>query len=86
MRTLPTKQEVLDVLNKLISDELTREQVSSWATAIMDDDEIPMTDGIVWDALEKLGASDLIATDRPFLYEVKDFVIWRDSLKVQMDQ
>lgn len=83
MRLLPTKQELVEIVDKLISGEISRKQASLWAFAISDDDEIELNDGddIVWDVLENLVLSDAISTDRPYLYGVEDFMLWRAKLE-----
>jgi hypothetical protein len=84
MHQLPTKQEMLDVFDDLISGKVTREQISSWANKIMDDEDLELTDleadGVIWDLLGSLGGCDSIAPDRPYLYGVEDFLSWRNQL------
>jgi len=48
--------------------------------SIIDDDSLRVTDQLVWDVLKRLGAVDLPAPDREFLYAVTDFKEWLSEL------
>jgi hypothetical protein len=68
----PTRPEVAAVLRELIQGERTRQSASAWAsTWLLGDARVG--DPAVWEALELLGAADLVSTDRPFLYDEEDF-------------
>ncbi|APW62028.1 hypothetical protein BSF38_03560 [Paludisphaera borealis] len=69
---LPTRPEVATVLRRLNNGEQTRQSASAWACGWLVGDS-RISDLVVWEALELLGAADLVNTDRPFLYDVEDF-------------
>jgi hypothetical protein len=79
-RSLPSREEVLLKLDNLCSGEETREQVSTWAVSITNDDKVCLTDESVWEVLEWLGGADLLTPDREYLYGVSDFKAWRAEL------
>jgi len=66
----------------LINGEQTREAASAWALDWLLGDVWCISDPTVWEALELLGAADLISTDRPFLYNDEDFRACLDRLSV----
>nr|WP_071604599.1 hypothetical protein [Dickeya dadantii] len=59
---------------------VNRSQVSEWAFSIIDNDDIRVTDQVVWKTLECLGAVDLPSTDRDYLYGKDDFICWLKEL------
>jgi hypothetical protein len=71
--TPPTKSDVVDKLQALINDALTREDVAGWAQQWVIEDNPQDMPKDVWDALTFLCAADMISTDRPYLYEREDF-------------
>lgn len=80
MRTLPSRQELLRKLDSLCSGAETRDQVAEWAMSIIDDDDIRVTDKAAWRVLEGLGAADLPAPGRDYLYTSEDFKAWKAEL------
>ena len=77
----PIKTELQEKIIKLISGEVSRENVSEWAFSIIDDDHVRIDDQAVWKILQCLGAADLLATDRDFLYQKEDFEDWLAELR-----
>jgi len=77
----PTRLEVAAVLRELIHGERTRQSASAWASNWLLGDA-RVGDPAVWEALELLGAADLVSTDRPFLYNDEDFQASLDRLCV----
>lgn len=80
MRSLPSREELRCKLDGLCAGTETREQVAEWAMSIIDDDDVRVTDKVVWRVLEGLGAVDLPAPDRDFLYTTEDFKAWKTEL------
>ncbi|WJY13395.1 hypothetical protein PCO82_12455 [Pectobacteriaceae bacterium CE90] len=80
MNTLPSRQMLKKIIQQLISGVVNRSQVSEWAFSIIDNDEIRVTDQVVWKTLECLGAVDLPSTDRDYLYGEDDFICWLKEL------
>lgn len=81
---VPTRTELATVIKALIKGERTREDVADWASeyVVYDEPIYPdVTDEVVWEMLNTLGGADLISLDRPYLYEVQDFLKWLDELK-----
>lgn len=76
MSNLPTRQEVVNIINQLTSGEIERSLVSQWAFSIIDDDDIRVTDQAVWKVIQGLGAVDLPSSDRDYLYGNDDFDEW----------
>jgi hypothetical protein len=73
----PTREEVISVIDQLIAGLTTRKEVAAWASRLFADDSKLYADEVA-DALEKLGAVDLVGFDRPYLYTETDFIEWRD--------
>ena len=69
----PTRSEVADIIRQLLSGELTRSATAAWACTWLLNG-FTIDDCVMWEALELLGAADLISTDRPYLYVDEDFI------------
>ncbi|UYP75981.1 hypothetical protein [Pantoea dispersa] len=80
MNILPNREMLKEVIQQLNAGVVSRSQVSEWAFSIIDDEEIRVTDQIVWKTLECLGAVDISSTDRDYLYGTDDFIDWLKSL------
>lgn len=76
----PTRDTLLRKLDDLRSGSVGRADVASWAIAIVDDDSVRVTDQAVMRALKRLGAVDLPAPDRDYLYTEADFEDWKADL------
>lgn len=81
MNKLPERDEVIDVINQLKLGEKERGFVAKWAFSFIDNDEIRVTDQIVWKVIQNLGAVDLPSSDRDYLYNCDDFDDWVISLR-----
>lgn len=75
------KEQLQKKIAQLLSNEASREEISEWAFSIIDDDYIFVDDQALWKILQCLGAVDLPAPDRDFLYEKDDFVSWLKELE-----
>lgn len=80
LTTIPTRESVILILEGLCSKKMNRAEVASWAVSIIENDSIRINDDVVWDVLKKLGAVDLPAPDRDFLYMDLDFKGWISEL------
>lgn len=69
----PSKADVIDHFQRLIREQLSREDVATWAEKWVAAEDPPDLDDDVWEALKFLASVDLISTDRPYLYSVEDF-------------
>jgi hypothetical protein len=77
---MPTRDDVLRKLEGLCAGTETRDQVAEWATDIVNDDSLQITEQVVWRVLKRLGAVDLPSPDRDYLYTIEDFLEWRTEL------
>lgn len=66
------RRDLIHNLQLLIEEKKSRQEVAKWASININDD-IRISDQILWEVLDGLGAADLVSTDRPYLYEVSDF-------------
>lgn len=48
--------------------------------AIIDDDNIEISDPTAWGVITALGGADLVGGDRPYLYGTEDFIAWENEL------
>ncbi|MCT4708604.1 hypothetical protein MUA03_22370 [Enterobacteriaceae bacterium H16N7] len=81
MSTLPSRQEIIEVIKQLQTGTIKRSQVAKWAFTIIDDDEIRVTDQTSWKVIQGLGAVDLPASDHDYLYSFDDFDDWLNTLR-----
>ena len=77
---LPTRDAVILKIRALRELRESRESVAAWAMSIIDDDMVEITDRSIWRVLKNLGAVDLPADDRPYLYMDEDFAEWEAEL------
>lgn len=77
------RNELLSKLNKLSNGTETRESVSEWAFSILNDDNVVVTDKVIWRVLEALGAVDTpnLESNYGYLYTSDDFDEWRKLLE-----
>ena len=73
---IPTRDDLLERLQHLCSGQEARANVAAWAVSIIDDDSLRVSDRLVWKFIKRLGAVDLRAPDREFLYTDTDFKEW----------
>lgn len=79
-QSMPTREVLLGKLENLCTGSEERSDIASWAIALIEDDELRVTDQAVWNVLKRLGAVDLPAPERRYLYEVEDFRSWQAEL------
>lgn len=72
----PTKQEIISKLQKVLSGELTREEVSNWAMQYIDNDELEIDDFTAWEFLKEIGGIDVIEAPDVYLYGDEDINKW----------
>jgi hypothetical protein len=78
---LPSRNEIVEITQRMLSGALTRSAVSEWACTWVVDGNCRVSDYEAWDAIVLLGAADMISTDRPYLYNEEDFVEMMKTLK-----
>ena len=79
--SLPVRDDVILKIDAMMHATETREAVAAWAIAIIDDENVEVTDSRIWKVLKNLGSSDLLGDDRPYLYTNEDFSAWKAELK-----
>jgi hypothetical protein len=72
----PSKQEMVSKLQKILSGELTREEVSTWAMLYIDNDELEIDDFAAWEFLKEIGGIDVIEAPDVYLYGDEDINKW----------
>lgn len=78
---VPSRADVTKKIEMLLSDSISREEISNWAVSIITSDEINIKDKLLWDTITSLGAVDLPSTDRDYLYQKSDFESWISDLE-----
>ncbi len=78
--SIPSREVLRCKLEEVSSGAVARSDVASWAMAIILDDNVRVTDWVAWKVLKQLGAADLPAPDREYLYQAEDFDAWRAEL------
>ncbi|BDR55722.1 hypothetical protein [Xylocopilactobacillus apis] len=80
MREIPRKSDLIKKIQNLISGHESRKTVSEWAFDIYNDDSLRISDPMISNYLEMLGAVDLPSSDRNYLYTEEDFREWISEL------
>ena len=82
---VPSRDDVCQRIEQLLSGELSRDDVSRWAAEylVFDDPQIypEITDPRLHQALDRLSGADAPSTDRDYLYGEDDFADWLAELK-----
>lgn len=84
MSRLPANAEVEGLLVRLLSGDLTREEVADWAAERMEEQEeasMADHDPVVWDALTSLRGADLLIDTGVYLHHEVDFQAWLDDFR-----
>lgn len=81
MKDAPSKIEVKEKLQALISATITREAAANWAQRWVILEDPPDMDEKVWSALTFICSADMISLDRPYLYGREDFERELERLK-----
>ncbi|MBD8453293.1 hypothetical protein [Serratia rubidaea] len=76
MREIPRKSDLIKKIQNLLSGLEDRKAVSEWAFDIYNDDSLRISDPVISNYLEILGAVDLPSSDRNYLYTEEDFKEW----------
>jgi len=76
-----TREDLRQVLEKLMNNSTSRKKAASWALKYLQDDSCYSDDDVIEDVIVKLSAVDLISTDRPYLYTEVDFKAWLEELE-----
>lgn len=76
MNTIPSRNEIANIINQLRTGLIDRNYAAQWAFSIIDADDIRVTDQVAWKVIQSLGAADLPSSDRDYLYGIEDFDDW----------
>lgn len=76
----PTRRDLIRILDRLLKGEECRVGVASWAITVLENQAAQLDDFAVLTALKRIGAVDLPAPDRDFLYNESDFQSWKLDL------
>jgi hypothetical protein len=76
----PTIEAVVAVIEQLITGQLSRDAVASWAEYWYTNDDIRL-DTNIRTALYHLTGADAITVDRPYLYMETDFADWLNEAR-----
>ncbi|MFF7110537.1 hypothetical protein [Pseudomonas sichuanensis] len=80
MRAEPTRTEVIEKILSLLTGVVQRREVAEWAFEIFDDDHLKISDSVI-EYLKILGAVDLPANEREYLYTEEDLDRWIVELR-----
>jgi hypothetical protein len=80
MAELPTRAEIKLKLSLLLDGYISRDSISKWAEAIINNEGIVVTDQLAWKILIAVGGADLHGLTKPYLYDEEDFRCWRAEL------
>lgn len=83
MRAEPTRHDIVEKISNLLSGVVKRREVAEWAFEIFDDDHLKISDSVVTEYLKILGAVDLPADDREYLYTEDDLNSWIFELSME---
>jgi hypothetical protein len=72
----PTVREIIDRLKLVLNGELTRDEVSDWASYYIMADEATIDDEIVWDLLKIICGIDILDSSTSYLHNEEDIKDW----------
>ncbi len=76
----PSRSEVHDRLMQLLRGDVSREEVTKWANHWVAADDPEVEDRVVWKALGRLSAADLLISPTDYFHGEEDFQDWLDEL------
>ncbi len=77
----PSRPELHDRLMQLLAGELSRGEMTSWANQWVAADDPEVEDRVVWKALKRLSAADLLVSATDYFYGEEDFQAWIEELE-----
>ena len=81
----PTREQVRQRLQDLLSGRLSREEAAEWAAAWVREAEPAVDDLVVWEALKKMTGADLRSNPIDYLHTDSDFHDWLDQLEAEIE-
>ena len=77
----PTVREIIDRLKLVLNGELTRDEVSNWASYYVMADEPTVDDEIVWELLKIICGIDTLVSSTSYLHNEEDIKDWIKQAK-----
>ncbi|MBB6451659.1 hypothetical protein HNQ94_000080 [Salirhabdus euzebyi] len=77
----PNMSEIIKRLEKVLSGELKREDISDWASLYVMDDEPNVDDENVWEMLKIMSGIDILDSPTTYLYNQEDIKQWIEKAK-----
>ncbi len=76
----PRKDEITNKLKKVINNEITREEVGTWAYDFISNDEnVEVNDLEAWHYLVSISVIDIMIAPNKYLYSIEDIEAWIES-------
>ncbi|MCH6268885.1 DNA-binding protein [Neobacillus citreus] len=72
----PTVSDIIDRLKSILNGEMTREEVSDWASYYVMADAPTINDEIVWDLLKIISGIDILDSPTSYLHNEEDIKDW----------
>ncbi|MGZ4161056.1 MAG: DNA-binding protein [Neobacillus sp.] len=72
----PTVSDIIDRLKSVLNGEMTREEVSDWASYYVMADAPTINDEIVWDLLKIISGIDILDSPTSYLHNEEDIKDW----------
>jgi hypothetical protein len=77
----PIMKEVIEKLEKVLSGDLNREDVSDWAELYVMADEPMVDDENVWEMLKTISGIDILDSPTSYLHNQEDIEEWIEKAK-----
>ncbi|WP_163539240.1 DNA-binding protein [Gracilibacillus sp. YIM 98692] len=77
----PNMKEVIEMLEKVLSGDLKREEISEWAESYVMADEPKVDDKNVWEMLQIISGIDILDSPKTYLHNEEDIKEWIEKAK-----
>ncbi|WP_226669667.1 DNA-binding protein [Metabacillus litoralis] len=77
----PNMKEVIEKLEKVLSGDLNREDVSDWAEFYVMTDEPKVNDENVWEMLKTISGIDILDSPTTYYHNQEDIKEWIEKAK-----
>ncbi|PAF15109.1 hypothetical protein CHH59_05520 [Shouchella clausii] len=75
----PAKQEIIDKLELVLQNKLTKEEVADWASKYVVTDDYPVTDLTVFRFLKTVSGLDTLLAPGEYMYDDGDIKNWMNK-------
>ncbi|MCA1063034.1 DNA-binding protein [Rossellomorea sp. AcN35-11] len=79
----PTKEEIISKLELILKGTISREEVADWASEYLMQDELNITDEIVWELLQIVSGVDLKDSPDEYLHVEQDIKDWINKYTIR---